>query len=111
MAKVRVYYERETGRVVEIEHRPDEDYADENLSREDLEGISTIVVSSDELDSVDFDELEVHEGRLRTVPGAGGASTEAQARVQELREMDKSALSDEEWLRLFREYTTLTGGF
>jgi len=110
MAKVRIYYEQESGRVVEVEHRPEEDYTDDNLSREDLEGISTIVVSSDELESVSFDELEVRDRRIRRVPRS--AEDEAgQARAQEILELDKSGLSDEEWLRLFREYTTLTGGF
>ena len=41
----------------------------------------------------------------------GQAANAAAARMEEIRAIDQSALPDEEWLKLFREYATLSGTF
>jgi hypothetical protein len=126
--QVRVYYDGASGRVARIEHRPDEDYTDANADRGD--GTSTLVVDGTGLEGIAFEDLEVKGGKLErharpeavaeviTDAGENGAGAEVtvvpnkdQERIDEIRRMDKSDLSDEEWLKLYREYLSLTGGF
>lgn len=112
MSKLRLFYD-DAGKVVEIEHRVDERYTSRNISREQMQGISATVIDSEEIEGMPFEELVVREGEVRKPPrrsAAGPEETRAK-RIQEIREMDKSKLSDTDWLTLFREYTTLIGGF
>jgi hypothetical protein len=112
MSKIRLFYD-DTGKVVEVEHRVDERYTSRNIGRQQMQAISTTVIDSEEIEGIAFEDLVVREGKVHRPPRAsapGPEETRAK-RMQEIREMDKSKLSDTEWLKLFREYTTLTGGF
>jgi hypothetical protein len=134
MAKVRVYFEPESGGVLQIEHRPDEAYTDENLliGPEEAASVVSDVDLHKDVPNVPFSQLEVRDANLRrrtedtTVRvgpdvrsdelGASSAAApasddETERRIREIREVDKSVLSNEEWLALFREYVSLTGGF
>jgi hypothetical protein len=131
MPHVRVYYDEASGEVREIEHRADEQYDEENL-RARTEGIATIVAEGSGLANVPFHRLQVKNGRLSRRRGTKVAEPEfaiarledgelgveipppdeaTQRRVEEILQIDKSELSEEEWLKLYREYTTLTGRF
>lgn len=112
MPKVRVFYDK-SGKVVEVERRVDETYTPENIAREQMEEISTLVVESDELEGVAIEELRVRDDKIRKGRHRTAQDLEVKAaqRIREILEIDKSKLSDEEWLKLFREYTTLTGNF
>ena len=112
MSKLRLFYD-DAGKVVEIEHRVDERYTSRNIRREQMRGISTTVIDSGEIEGIPFEELVVRDGKVRKPPrrSASRAEETRARRIQEIREMDKSNLSDTDWLKLFREYTTLTGGF
>jgi hypothetical protein len=109
VAKMRFHYD-DDGQVVGVEHRPDEAYEEAG----DPAGVSTIVVDSDEVPDAPPAALTVKRGKLKADPKA---ATEAsvgggqQERVKEILETDRSSLADEEWLKLFREYVTLTGAF
>jgi hypothetical protein len=111
MSKLRLFYD-DAGKVVEIEHRVDERYTSRNISREQMQGISTAVIDGEEIEGIPFEELVVREGKVRKPPrrSAPGPEETRARRIQEIREMNKTNLSDAEWLKLFREYTTLTGG-
>ena len=109
MANVRLYYTKADGRVVEIEQRPDEEYTDENTTRADLVGLSTKVVDREQIAEIPIEELKVRRGRLRQ---AGKRDQPPPAdRAAEIREMDRSELTDAEWLALFREYAEASGLF
>jgi hypothetical protein len=131
MPLVRVYYDERSGEVQQIEHRADEQYTEENLI-DGTEGTSTILVQDPDVAGIPFGLLEVSDGSLTAKPGAKATephleisgpeaatplvanrpATDAdQRRIQEILDMDKSALSDAKWLKLYREYTTLTGPF
>jgi len=112
MPKVRVFYDA-NGKVVEIEQRVDETYTPENITRAEMIGIATLVVDSERLQDIPFEELEVRDGQIQRARCRRARTVEEQrtVRVQEILAMDKSRLSDKEWLTLFREYMTLTGGF
>jgi hypothetical protein len=137
MPTVRVYYEQSSGAVVQIEHRPDEQYEDSTLAAHG-EGVVSAVVADPPPANVPFDQLQVKDGKLRAqsrgrarkeaalrAPMSASPITDgeegprvdieeqadAQRRIEEILRLDRSGLSDEEWLRLFREYMTLTGRF
>lgn len=110
--KVRVWYEEESGKLVEVESRPDESFEDDDAAPE--EGLASIVVDGEDLEGYALDDLHVEDGKLRKPRGrrrSAGDDEEAQKRIEELRTMDKSELGDEEWLKLYREYVTLTRQF
>ena len=105
MPQVRIQYD-ESGHVLGIQHRPGERYDD----MEDPAGVKAIVVDSDDIEDLGVDELTVKRGKLKTVARESGEPSRSE-RVEQIRATDKSGLSDEEWLKLFREYMTLTGAF
>jgi hypothetical protein len=107
VANVRLYYTKADGRVVEVEQRPDEEYTDDNTTRDDLIGLSTKVIDGKQIEGIPLDELEVRRGK----PRRAGRREEPPPgdRVAEIREMDRSDLSDTEWLALFREYAEASG--
>ena len=105
MPQIRIQYD-ESGHVLGIQHRPGERY--DNV--EDPEGVRAIVVDSDDIEGVPVDELTVKRGKLKTVTRESEEPPRSE-RVEEIRATDKSKLSDEDWLKLFREYATLTGAF
>ena len=108
MPSVRVYYTKADGRVVEVEQRPDEDYTEENITRTDFIGLRAKVVDSEQIAGIPVDELEIHRGRLRR-SGKREQPPPQGDRAAEIREMDRSGLSDMEWLALFREYAEASG--
>ena len=55
MAKIRLYY-NESGEILEIEHRPDEDYTSNNLRRQDTK---TLITESDVLETESLPELHI----------------------------------------------------
>jgi hypothetical protein len=104
---VRLYYTQADGRVVEVEQRPDEDYTDDNLTRGDMAGLKVKVVDVEQVAEIPVEELQVRRGKLRR---AGKRDEPPPAdRIAEIRAMDRSELSDTEWLAVFREYAEATG--
>jgi hypothetical protein len=109
MPKLRVHYD-DDGQVVGVEHRPGEDYEEAG----EPEGVSTLVVDSEDIPDAPPQALSVKRGKLKADPKAAADADDAGAqpeRVKEILETDKSELSDEDWFKLFREYVTLTGAF
>jgi hypothetical protein len=105
--RVRLYYTRADGRVVEVEQRPDEEYTDDNVTRDDMAGLKVKVVDDEQIAGIPLEELEVRRGKLRR---AGKRDQPPPAdRLAEIRAMDRSELSDTEWLALFREYAEVSG--
>lgn len=99
MDTVRVFFD-DNGAPVAVETRPDQKYADESIA--------------DHLRSYRSEVMTTEQAKLR-LPSLGpdgldGPNASA-ARVKEIRDTDKSALADDEWIKLFREYVTLTGAF
>jgi hypothetical protein len=108
--KVRVWYREESGELAEVETRPDESFDEEEQPPE--QGLASIVVDSDDLEGYALSELHVEDGKLRKPRGRRrNEEEERHERIEELRQMGKSGLSDEEWLALYREYVTLTRQF
>src|SRR5215217_6338644 len=98
MSKLRIFYD-EAGRVAEVEHRPEEDYSDENIAASTRNAglTSFIVVDSDELADAPHESLRVENGELRRSRARRGQAAETTRRIEELREINKTELSDEEW--------------
>ena len=127
MPSVRIYYDESSGEVHEIEHRPDESYDAENA----VPGRAWFVAKEADVANVPFADLSVRKGKLvRTGKSKPHAASEirraeddslevhapppddaTQRRVDEILQIDKSKLSDEDWLKLFREYMSLMGRF
>jgi hypothetical protein len=127
MAKIRVYYLVSSGKLIGCEHRLEEDYSRDNQVPWEVADVGSLIVDSSALE-VPFTSLVVEEGEIRKVEVGTGARREerlratdslrmgstgesVQQRIEELRRTDKSALSDGQWLSLFREFSSLTGQF
>lgn len=62
MAKIRLYYDK-SGGILEVEHRPDENYTKDN-SRESNAEAKWIIVESKDLEARSIEELEIRGGKL-----------------------------------------------
>ena len=80
-----------------MELRPDQEYSEESIV--------------DELRSLRSEVMTAEQAEVATAEQGNPAGNATAARMQEIRAIDKSALPDEEWLKLFREYATLSGRF
>jgi hypothetical protein len=132
MPRVRVYVDSSSRGVLQVEHRLDEEYRADNASLSGP-GVSTAIIDmpiEGAIVNVPFSELEVRDdaivrrdGRVlgemnvSRVDAAGmqivvhPPDDAAQRRTAEIRQVDKSTLGDDEWLKLYREYITLSGQF
>lgn len=93
MDMVRVFFD-ENGTPAAVELRPDQVYSEESIVDE-LRSLRSEVMTAEQAEALRKQQPE----------------DATAARMQEIRAIDKSALPDEEWLKLFREYATLSGGF
>jgi hypothetical protein len=71
-------------------------------------GLRAKVLDSEKIEGMPIDELEIHRGRPRRF-GKREQPPPQGDRAAEIRAMDRSGLSDTEWLALFREYAVTTG--
>ncbi len=112
MPRVRLFCD-EAGSVIAVEHRPDELYTADNVPRDELRHATALVVEAEELGGVSPEELRVQAGKLQRQRSRSRrpAAPTAADRLAEIRATNKVQLTDTEWLRLFREYVTLTGTF
>jgi len=62
MAKIRLYYNK-SGKILEVEHRPDENYTKDNSRQSNAEA-KWIVVESEDVKAQSIEELEIKGGKL-----------------------------------------------
>ena len=99
MDMVRIFFD-ETGVPAGVEARPDQEYIEDSIA-DHLRSYRSEVMPADRAKSL----LQRHDVNI------SGPANDAAARLREIRDTDKSALADDDWLSLYREYVTLNGGF